>query len=216
MSLSQPNGPEDSDLTALLDDWDNTVEPLGQGTTTFAAGPQQGIELAAQHGDLQQLMDLLPLRMPEYAASLLGDTDPGPASSAAPLTLDELKQLAAKVGTADDTRFLCMIEMCKDGKARMAGMESRQYRPMAVSNPLFAATILLDRLVAMPTTKVDAKPLGRIIQRVCAICNHIGRLISCSHAGTSRDAPHGRNARCSSGKQDGGDHRVEAGRAHLL
>ena len=53
MSLSQPNGPEDSDLTALLDDWDNTVEPLGQGTTTFAAGPQQGIELAAQHGDLQ-------------------------------------------------------------------------------------------------------------------------------------------------------------------
>ena len=92
-------------------------------------------------------MDLLP-RI-EYAASLCGDTDPGPASSAAPLTLDELKQLAVKVGTADDTRVLGMIEMCKDGKARMAGMEPLQYRTMAVSNPLFVAMILLDRLVSM-------------------------------------------------------------------
>ena len=96
-----------------------------------------------------------------------------------------------------------MIEVGKDGKARMAGMESLQYRLLAVSNPLFIATMLLDRLVAMPTTMVGAKPLGRIIQRVCVICNHIGRLISCSHAGTSRFAPHGRNARYSSGNEKG-------------
>ena len=207
MSGSQPNGPEDIDLMALFADWDNSVEPAGQGTTTFAAGSQQGIEHAAQNDDLQPYMDLFE-QMPEYASMVRDTASALPFTSALPLTLDELKQLAVKVGTADDRRFLGMIEMCKDGKARMAGMESLQHRTMAVSNPLFVATVLLDRLVAMPTTKVDAKPLGRIIQRVCVICNHIGRLISCSHAGTSRDAPHGRNARCSSGKEDGGDHRV--------
>ena len=65
MSLSQPNGPEDIDITALFDDFDNAAAVPGQGTTTFAAGPQQGIELAAQNDDLQPYMDLLS-RVPEY------------------------------------------------------------------------------------------------------------------------------------------------------